>query len=92
MKGDRSVLKRTMVRLLGWKVKIEWVQDSQATDLYRYELYYVIGVRACPYNQGTAPLLILSDNRQAHPHPYPPPCPIQQEIVRSQAEHQRNPS
>ena len=26
-----------------------WIQDLQATDLYRYDSHYVIGVRVSPY-------------------------------------------
>ena len=39
---DRGVLKHAMVRLMDGGVRMNSVQDSQATDLYRYESYYVI--------------------------------------------------
>jgi hypothetical protein len=39
-----------MVRLPWWRSKIEWVQDSQATGLYRSALYYVlVNASDCPY-------------------------------------------
>ena len=38
----QGVLKCVIVRLMGEGVRLNWAQDLQVTDLYRYKLSYVI--------------------------------------------------